>query len=129
MRQSVLRRKSKTFTARCSPVRITEVRMLCAAAPGAFAVRQPQLFVEQRENRMRVRPELTGRRAACGGCLHRMSALHQAAVIATGAHVDVEAAADHVARNLGLILRVDVRFVDAPAAAVRTVAWHVSFSS
>ena len=90
----------------------------------ALAMRQPQLLVEQSQNRVHVGTQLTGRSTAGGRCLQRMPALYGAATVATCAHVNVKAAIDDRAGNLGLILSVDVRFAQVPAAAVRTFRWQ-----
>ena len=70
---------------------------------------------------MDVGPQLTGRRALGRRRLQRVSPLHRVAAIVTPANVHVEAAVDHVSRNLGLILPREVGLAHVLAGAVWTL--------
>jgi hypothetical protein len=86
-RQRIVERNSSGSTARWRQVRITDIRMLWALAPG----------------QVRLPPQTCNR------------------VTTGGAHADmhVELSIDHRARDLGLVLRGDVRFADLRTRPVR----------
>ena len=90
----------------------------------AFAVRQAQLLVHDRERGVDVRAELIGRRAAGRRGLQFMAALHDMTTMIAHADMHVELAIDDGAGNFSLILRIDVSFADLVVAAVRTWLRH-----
>src|ERR1041384_4236133 len=84
-----------------------------------FAVRQASAFVEIDDSRLGVGAHLAGSGTHGIRRLQRMPALAVAATVPAFAEVDVELPHDRSARDLFLILGLDVRFVDR-AATVRT---------
>jgi len=87
---------------------------------GDLAVREAEVFIEQHDQRDRVRPEMRARRAECFRRLPRVAPLHAPTTVATPTHVHIEAT--HMwphDRQVLLNLRGDARF-DQPAAALRT---------
>lgn len=74
------------------------------------------MLIEIDDGRLRVGTELAGSGAEGIGSLQRMPALHRFAATRTGAAVDVELPHDGLARNLGLVLLINVGFVDFATA-------------
>ena len=86
--------------------------------PTDFAVGQARLFVEIDNGRLGIGSELGGGGSQGIGRLQRMSALHAAVAVPAAADVHVELAVNGLARNLDLILLVDVGLLHG-AATVR----------
>ena len=107
--------------------RMLVARAMCSSSnivPSSFTLLpcdNPSCFIEDRQQRMHVRPQLTGRRAAGRRGLQGVSPCDRAAAIVAPADVHVEAAIDHAARNLGLILRTRRASRSLLARAVRAL--------
>ena len=88
---------------------------------GDLAVREAEVFIEQHDQRDRVRPEMRARRSERIRRLQRVASLHAPTTVATPAHVHIEAT--HVRphdRQILLNLGGDAR-LGQPAAAMRAL--------
>jgi len=99
--------------------RDVQLREQRAQQPNALAVRQAQLFVENRQQGMDLRAQLTGRGATGRRCLQIMPASYGVAAVFARANMHVESSIDHRPWNLSLILGGDVGLAQAPSVAVR----------
>jgi hypothetical protein len=79
-------------------------------------MRQAGMFVEIDDGRLRVGTELAGSGTEGIGRLERMPALNRLAAARTNAAVNVELPHDRLAGNFGLLLLIDVSFLNVAAA-------------
>jgi hypothetical protein len=75
--------------------------------PPTLAVREAQFFIRNRQRRLQVRPELTGRRSQSVRRLQRMPSLNTFAATGAVTDVNVKLAIDRLAGNVRLVLLAD----------------------